>query len=133
MGLKPRQRSTGRFLSSTASPLKYQYRANKGGEYKKMAHYETTDIFKGAFLLSNGGNLSGISFNDRQVATFTLTGKNLQQLDSDYHSGLALVNPVILRESLNHLRDILFEMKDRRRRNTRNDRTATNRYHQAIR
>ena len=52
-----------------------------------MAHYETTDIFKGAFFLSSGGNLSGISFNDRQIATFTLTGKNLQQLDSDYHTG----------------------------------------------
>ena len=95
-----------------------------------MAHFETTDIFKGAFFLSNGGKLSGISFNDRQVsdgrslriATFTLTGKNLQQLDNDYHAGRALVNPVILRESLNHLQDILFEMKDRRR----NDRSRTN-------
>lgn len=35
-----------------------------------MAHFETTDIFKGAFLLSNGGILSGITFNDRQIATF---------------------------------------------------------------
>ena len=94
-----------------------------------MARYETTDIFKGAFLLSKGGDLSGISFNDRQVATFTLTGKNLRQLDSDYHSGLALVDPVILRDSLNHLRDILFEMKDRR--GKRNDRPARNQYHQA--
>jgi hypothetical protein len=91
-----------------------------------MAHYETTDIFKGAFLLSNGGNLSGISFNDRQIATFTLTGKNLYKLESDYHSGLALVNPVILRQSLNHLRDILFEMKDRR--GKRNAKSRTNQY-----
>ncbi len=98
-----------------------------------MAHFETTDIFKGAFLLSSGGNLSGISFNDRHIATFTLTGKNLHKLDSDYHSGLALVNPVILRNSLNHLRDLLFDMRDRRRRNTRNDRPATNRHHQAVR
>ena len=92
-----------------------------------MAHFETTDIFKGAFFLSSGGNLSGISFNDRQIATFTLTGKNLQQLDSDYHTGRALVNPVTLRESLNHLRDILFEMKDRR--GKRNDRSRKN-HHQ---
>lgn len=96
-----------------------------------MAHYETTDIFKGAFLLSNGGNLSGISFNDRQIATFTLTGKNLQKLDKDYHNGCALVNPVVLRESLNHLRDILFEMQDRRR--IGNDKSARNRRYQARR
>ena len=92
-----------------------------------MAHFETTDIFKGAFFLSNGGNLSGISFNDRQIATFTLTGKNLQQLDSDYNTGRALVSPVILRESLNHLRDILFEMKDRR--GKRNAKSRTNTHH----
>jgi len=47
-----------------------------------MSHYETTDIFKGAFFLSNGSNLSGISFNDRQIATFTLTGKNLHKARS---------------------------------------------------
>jgi hypothetical protein len=45
-------------------------------------------------------------------------------------TGKALVNPVIFRESLNHLRDILFEMKDRRR---NNDRSARNRHHQARR
>jgi hypothetical protein len=98
-----------------------------------MSHYETTDIFKGAFFLSNGSNLSGISFNDRQIATFTLTGKNLHKLDQDYHTGRALVNPVILRESLNHLRDILFEMKDRRRRNNRNDKPARDKHPQRIR
>jgi len=94
-----------------------------------MAHFETTDIFKGAFLLSNGGNLSGISFNDRHIATFTLTGKNLHKLDSDYHSGRALVNPVMLRESLNHLRDLLFDMRDRRRRNANHERSKTSHHH----
>ena len=37
-----------------------------------MAHYQTTDIFKGAFLLSKGGDLSGITFNDRQIASLTI-------------------------------------------------------------
>ena len=63
-----------------------------------MAHYETTDIFKGAFLLSQGGNLSGISLNDRQIATFTLIRKNLQKLDNDYHNGCALVNLSVKRK-----------------------------------
>jgi hypothetical protein len=42
-----------------------------------MAHLETTDIFKGAFFLSQGGNLSGISFNDRQIATIRKKGTDL--------------------------------------------------------
>ncbi len=79
-----------------------------------MAHYETTDIFKGAFLLCKGGDLSGISFNDRQIATFAISGQDIHQLDRDYMTGKALVNPVLLRQSLNHLRDLLFDMRDRR-------------------
>ncbi len=84
-----------------------------------MAHYETTDIFKGAFLLSSGGDLSGITFNDRRIASFAITGKGIHQRDQEYDKGNALVNPVNLRRSLNHLRDILFEMKDRRKSNVR--------------
>ena len=103
-----------------------------------MAHYETTDIFKGAFLLSKGGDpesrklayLSGISFNDRQIATFAIIGKDLHQLDRDYMSGKALVNPIILRDSLNRLRDLLFDMRDRRR---THGRTSTNQRHQGRR
>ncbi len=93
--------------------------------------YETTDIYKGAFLLSSGENLSGISFNDRKIATFAISGKSLHQLDKDYMTGKALVNPVILRQPLNHLRDLLFDMRDRRRRN--DNRPARNRQHQARR
>jgi hypothetical protein len=93
-----------------------------------MAHYKTTDIFKGAFLLSKGGDLSGISFNDRQIASFAISGKGMHQLDRDYMTGKALVNPVILRESLNHLRDLLFDMRDRRKRNAR---PRGNQHHQA--
>ena len=95
-----------------------------------MAQYQTTDIFKGAFLLCKGGDLSGISFNDRRIASFSIIGKGIHQLDKDYDQGVALVNPVNLRESLNHLRDILFEMKDRRR---NSDRPNRNNHHQARR
>ena len=74
MGIEIRQRST-------EEPLFYRISAHTSRKGKQggdsMARFETTDIFKGAFLLSNGGNLSGISFNDRQAVTFTLSGKNL--------------------------------------------------------
>jgi hypothetical protein len=102
-------------LSSTASPAKKQQSAK---EVIPIQHYETTDIFLGAFLLSSGGDLSGINFNERHIATFMFTGEGLHQLDRDYIKGRALVNPVHLRESLNHLRDLLFDMRDRRRRNS---------------
>jgi hypothetical protein len=99
---------------STASPAKNQFFEFK--EVTTIQHYETTDIFLGAYLLCHGGNLSGISFNERHIATFAITGEGLHQLDRDYVTGRALVNPVQLRTSLNHLRDLLFDMRDRRRR-----------------
>ena len=72
---------------------------------------ETTDIFRGAFFLCNGGDLSDVRVcnNGRRIATFLITGKGLNKLDRDYRAGRALVNPLQFRESLNHLRDILFE------------------------
>jgi hypothetical protein len=73
--------------------------------------FETTDIFRGAFFLCNGGDLSDVRVrnNGRRIATFLITGKDLDKLDRDYRSGKALVNPLQLRESLNHLRDVMFE------------------------
>jgi hypothetical protein len=72
---------------------------------------EVTDLFKGAFLLCMGARLDRVRVrnNGRRIATFLITGKDLDRLDSDYRAGRALVNPVQLRESLNHLRDVMFE------------------------
>ena len=72
---------------------------------------EVTDLFKGAFLLCMGGRLDRVRVrnNGRRIATFLITGKDLDRLDSDYRAGRALVNPVQLRESLNHLRDVMFD------------------------
>ena len=82
---------------------------------------ETTDIFRGAFLLAKGGDLTGIRIcnNGKRMATFLITGKDLSRLDRDYRCGRALVNPVQLREALNHLRDLMF--KKLREGRTRND------------
>jgi hypothetical protein len=77
----------------------------------KTRSLETTDIFRGAFLLCRGGELCGIRFrsNGKRIASFLFTGKGLNKLDKQYRDGQALVNPLQFRESLNHLRDILFE------------------------
>jgi hypothetical protein len=76
---------------------------------------ETTDIFIGAFLLSMGGSLSGIRIKDgaRGIAAFQIEGENLERLGNEYGAGKALVDPLRLRQSLNQLRDVLFEFREK--------------------
>jgi len=86
----------------------------KGGEVSMVRSVlETTDIFMGAFLLCMGGCLCGIRIKDtvKGIAAFRIEGEDLDRLDRDYRTGKARVNPVSLRESLNMLRDVLFEFQ----------------------
>lgn len=95
---------------------------------------ETTDIFRSAFFLCQGGNLTGINIknNGRRIATFVIQGDDLERLDKQYRNGEALVNPVQFRESLTHLRDILFDrLRHYDTRDNRHDRKRENRSHQA--
>jgi hypothetical protein len=101
-----------------------------------LVSLETTDLFRGAFLLCSGGDLSEVRVrnNGRRIATFLITGPDLDRLDSDYRSGRALVNPVQLRESLNHLRDVMFENLRKSERRTRyGDRKKADRSHKTWR
>jgi hypothetical protein len=65
---------------------------------------EITNLFRGAFLLCMGGHLADVRIrnNGKRMATFLITGKDLERLDGDYRAGRALVSPVQLREALNH-------------------------------
>jgi hypothetical protein len=76
-----------------------------------MTSLETTDIFREAFFLCSGGRLADVRFAEdrRTIATFLIEGEDIDQLDLDYRNGQALVNPLLFRETLNHLRDILFK------------------------
>lgn len=99
-----------------------------------MAHLETTDIFRSAYFLCNGGDLCGIQVKPGErsrVAVFVIRGEGLDELDRMYRNGKALVNPVQFRESLTHLRDLLY---DKLRANNHNggayhDRKRENRSH----
>jgi len=96
-----------------------------------MTSLETTDIFRGAFFLCSGGRLADVRFAEdrRTIATFLIEGEDIDQLDLDYRNGQALVNPLLFRETLNHLRDILFKkLRDNGR--TRYDRKRDHRAHQ---
>jgi hypothetical protein len=94
---------------------------------------ETTDIFRRAYFLCNGGDLCGVNIKDngRRIAVFVIRGEDLEQLDRLYRNGKALVNPVQFRESITHLRDLLFDrLKTTTRGETRHDRKRENRGHQ---
>jgi hypothetical protein len=99
----------------------------------KTNRLETTDIFRGAFLLCSGGDLTGVRVrsNGKRIATFLIAGEDLDRLDRDYRLGKALVNPLQLRESLNHLRDVMFEkLREYEGRTRYGDRKRANRDHQ---
>lgn len=76
-----------------------------------METLETSDIFKGASLLCLGAELSGLRRNGRDV-TFSLQGQKLMQADIKYRTGQMQVNPLQLKESLNLLRDLIFEKRE---------------------
>ena len=71
---------------------------------------ETTDLFRGAYLLCNGGTLLQVRLEEEhpRLASFLIEGEELEKLELEYRNGQATVNPLQFRESLNHLRDILF-------------------------
>jgi hypothetical protein len=79
-----------------------------------MKTIETTDIYRSAYLLSQGGEVTEIrlSGNGRQRATFVIRGSDIDRADRAYQQGRALVNPVQLRECVNHVRDLLFDRLD---------------------
>ena len=97
----------------------------------KTGSLETTDIFRGAFFLCKGADLCGIRIkhNGRAIASFRIRGQGLDELDKAYRNGEALVNPLQLRESLNHLRNILFDALQRTGRK-KSDRKRKNRSYQ---
>jgi hypothetical protein len=69
---------------------------------------ETGDIFRGAYLLCCGGRV-GATRMQRDQVVFVIVGESVAEQDECYRLGRALVNPVQLRETLNLLRDLVFE------------------------
>jgi hypothetical protein len=90
---------------------------------------ETTDLFRGAYFLCNGGIVQNIKFEkgSSRLASFLIEGEGLDRLELEYRNGQATVNPLQFRESLNHLRDILFNKLRNTVRRDRNDRERENR------
>ena len=91
---------------------------------------ETTDIFRGAFFLCHGARLASVRINPAKrgtVVAFLIEGEEIDRLDLDYRRGRATVNPLLLRETLNELRDIIFTRLKNNEGRTRDDRERENR------
>ena len=73
-----------------------------------MNAIETADIFRGAYLLCCGARVSATRTEGRHVV-FLIEGDNVADHDAHYRLGTARVNPVQLRETLNLLRDLVFQ------------------------
>ncbi len=73
-----------------------------------LSAIETSDIFRGAYLLTQGARLIEARTQRGQVR-FVIEGEYVVEHDASYRLGQALVNPIALRETLNLLRDLVFE------------------------
>ena len=69
----------------------------------------TKDLFEASYLLAKGMKLEEVLRNNRTVLFRFEGSEDLQVLKTRYDEGRAEVNVQSLRESLNHLRDLLFE------------------------
>ncbi len=69
---------------------------------------ETADLYRGAYLLCCGGRIGDTRLARGQVL-FVIEGEQVVEEDRRYRTGQALVNPVQLKESVNLLRDLVFE------------------------
>ena len=93
---------------------------------------ETTDIYKSAVFLCNGGRLMDVRFKERRggIVSFLIEGEDIFELDLDYRSGRAIVNALTFRQMLNHLRDVLFTRLRENEGRARDDGKRADRVHQ---
>ena len=100
---------------------------------------ETTCLFRGAFFLSKGCELKKIRIKDtgRHYASLVITGEGIDKLNLEYQKGGVLINVLLFKESLNYLKDELFNTlrEDEERREAKRrygyDRKRKSRAHQA--
>ncbi len=77
-----------------------------------METLKTTDLFRSASLLCLGANLSEVE-RIRGEVHFILHGSDITRSDIAYRTGKSQVNPLQLKETLNLLRDLIFEKPTR--------------------
>ena len=69
---------------------------------------ETGDVFRAAYLVSQGGHVVKATASGGHVV-LTLSGEALEVEDQRYRKAAGLVEPLTLKENLNRLRDLVKE------------------------
>lgn len=73
----------------------------------------TTDIYEGAYLLSQGMQLERLwqnGKNGKRTVVFEFTGPEVELLRKDYQKGRAQANVTKLKQSLTELKDRMFSL-----------------------
>lgn len=74
---------------------------------------ETTDLYLSAYLMAKGITLNSMSIHetgDRKKIVFIFTGNaDLNRLNKSFQRGVAKVNPISMKESILHLKDIMYD------------------------
>ena len=91
-----------------------------------METIETDDLYRGASLMCLGAELTALHRRGNNVQ-FSLNANNLIRLDMSYRMGKTLVNPLQLKETINLLRDLIFERSMLTTTNTKNPTPDTKR------
>jgi hypothetical protein len=71
---------------------------------------QVQDLFEGAYLLCRGFKFTDLTVTDsngRKIATFILSGKEVQLASQDYKSGRATANVKLIKDAVNLLRDAM--------------------------
>lgn len=72
----------------------------------------TRDIFHAAYLVTRGMRISGIlpdTTNNRSKAIFVIEGEGIAVHEEEYRSGTVLVNVFSLKESVQRVKDVMFD------------------------
>jgi hypothetical protein len=86
----------------------------KKGEKRAMRTKEITikDLYEGAYLLCQGCRLKELTVmgsQGKKIVTFTFAGENVEEVSGEYRVGRARVNVALLKFSMKHLKDRMFE------------------------
>jgi hypothetical protein len=102
----------------------------------EMGALSTENLYLGAFALSQGAELKRVVLsrsNGRTTAVFELEGQDVETLVRTYWEGSAIVNLAQFRESLEGLKDRLFEALRENETRRRQDHDQDDRRHASSR
>jgi hypothetical protein len=72
-----------------------------------LEEVETGDVFRAAYLVSRGGRVVKACVQGLDHVVLTVKGEELDHEDLRYRTGAGMVEPLMLKENLNRVRDLV--------------------------